>query len=867
MAKKTIKAQMKQRRDTKANWEATNPVLLDGELGIVSDDPNLYKVGDGATAWNSLPFRGFDGTLAQELGTSPNSVISQKVVSEKLTELESNQGNIYIDGLGSTDWAIEVFNLIPGHRYMFQFKNPDWVYSGEEIKLYITHRINGEAIRDVIVTYDSNVAESYIVDAVECDESNKYTVGLKANVGERIFIDVTDITSFIPLKKTIISPSLEKIEDNIVYISSVVVISNDGTRETITPQTAYTFDIENGLVLVLNGGYIVQRLDLSSIEADDVILLSYNPDRLSFTGGALLPYLNTKEIKDLRNKQIKGVFSPSLTSNGNIVTIPTLSVIKTNGTRETITPQTAYTFDETNGLVLVLNILTNSIEQRTNLSAIESSDIILLSYYDKNESFTGGALLPYLNTKQVSYRKDIAITDANLEVSGNKVYISRISLVDSNGERTYINSYQTYEFNEENGQCLVIDNHNIIVQKKTLGDIQKGDIVLLSYHAASGNFIGGELLPFVNTKLIKSISISVENNNPLGLHTLPSNQGQLNVIKRCRQLTDIEWTPAVDLPKLGVNALAGIKEYFEDVFKAGITYKGIPYGRCTTYKPEYGYADTYVGLTIDLSTFVTSVGNKDSMVCKETVFDINDHRTLPYAVVCSALTCYALNVGYYPTSQIPQIPGLDYVADVIQDGILMDLNLIELGDVLNKEADHCAVVTDIVKNGDSVEYVEICEATSMGNGNRDIKGGQLGGVCRRIAFNVDNFFSYFNNYKLYRYSLIESVPYTKNPYVNVGNELDEKPYLHYSVMPYEGNNFKYKLDKNPSVKLLISCKGYDYLRVFKNGNEIDVSPIAISDDDEFKTIITDLGVYRAYLSKMSNDIDVARTDECQFFVA
>lgn len=92
MAKKTIKAQMKQRRDTKANWEATNPVLLAGELGIVSDDPNLYKVGDGATAWNSLPFRGFDGTLAQELGTSPNAVISQKVVSEKLTVLKLETG-------------------------------------------------------------------------------------------------------------------------------------------------------------------------------------------------------------------------------------------------------------------------------------------------------------------------------------------------------------------------------------------------------------------------------------------------------------------------------------------------------------------------------------------------------------------------------------------------------------------------------------------------------------------------------------------------------------------------------------------------------------------------------------------------------
>jgi len=89
MAKKTIKAQMKQRRDTKANWAATNPVLLDGELGIVSDDPNLYKVGDGATAWNDLPFRGFDGTLAQELGTSPNAAISQKAVTKKCNQLAS----------------------------------------------------------------------------------------------------------------------------------------------------------------------------------------------------------------------------------------------------------------------------------------------------------------------------------------------------------------------------------------------------------------------------------------------------------------------------------------------------------------------------------------------------------------------------------------------------------------------------------------------------------------------------------------------------------------------------------------------------------------------------------------------------------
>ena len=100
MAKKIIQAQMQQRRDTKANWAAQNPVLLAGELGIVSDDPNLYKVGDGTTAWNALPFRGFDGTLVHTTGDSDTAVMSQKAVTEKLTELSEEIQPLKSDILG-----------------------------------------------------------------------------------------------------------------------------------------------------------------------------------------------------------------------------------------------------------------------------------------------------------------------------------------------------------------------------------------------------------------------------------------------------------------------------------------------------------------------------------------------------------------------------------------------------------------------------------------------------------------------------------------------------------------------------------------------------------------------------------------------
>ncbi len=43
------------RRDAAANWSALNPVLKQGEVGIEIDTAKA-KLGDGATAWSSLPY-------------------------------------------------------------------------------------------------------------------------------------------------------------------------------------------------------------------------------------------------------------------------------------------------------------------------------------------------------------------------------------------------------------------------------------------------------------------------------------------------------------------------------------------------------------------------------------------------------------------------------------------------------------------------------------------------------------------------------------------------------------------------------------------------------------------------------------------
>jgi Major tropism determinant N-terminal domain len=83
---------IKQRRDTAANWNTTNPVLADGELGY-DKTSKQYKTGDGTTAWNSLPYNRIDATNVDNLpavGTTPAQVDAQIVAKGYQTAAQVN---------------------------------------------------------------------------------------------------------------------------------------------------------------------------------------------------------------------------------------------------------------------------------------------------------------------------------------------------------------------------------------------------------------------------------------------------------------------------------------------------------------------------------------------------------------------------------------------------------------------------------------------------------------------------------------------------------------------------------------------------------------------------------------------------------
>jgi|SRR6188472_2248618 len=50
------------RRDTVADWTSVNPTLAQGEPGVETDT-GKFKIGDGITAWNDLPYAGGAGGL------------------------------------------------------------------------------------------------------------------------------------------------------------------------------------------------------------------------------------------------------------------------------------------------------------------------------------------------------------------------------------------------------------------------------------------------------------------------------------------------------------------------------------------------------------------------------------------------------------------------------------------------------------------------------------------------------------------------------------------------------------------------------------------------------------------------------------
>jgi hypothetical protein len=109
MANKIFNIRVKNKRDTEANWQSKNPVLLDGEIIIVTttSGDTRFKVGDGKKTYNQLPFQdqktrdlipSVDSSLSS---TSTNPVQNKIIKSELDKKAERDVVNTTTNGLMS----------------------------------------------------------------------------------------------------------------------------------------------------------------------------------------------------------------------------------------------------------------------------------------------------------------------------------------------------------------------------------------------------------------------------------------------------------------------------------------------------------------------------------------------------------------------------------------------------------------------------------------------------------------------------------------------------------------------------------------------------------------------------------------------
>lgn len=203
-------------------------------------------------------------------------------------------------------------------------------------------------------------------------------------------------------------------------------------------------------------------------------------------------------------------------------------------------------------------------------------------------------------------------------------------------------------------------------------------------------------------------------------------QGQINIVRRARQLVEVEWTPASNISAWDKGG----------TFWAGNTYTGVPYGQ-----PVHA---SYVGYDSTLTQFANACDNPRSRMYSEYSYF---NKVSPFfSTDCSAFVSYCWNLAIRKTTR-----DLPDVAYILED---QSLNALEVGDCLDKLDNHAILVTGVVRNAaGEVTMVETMESTPPLCCRR-IYGGSRRGLDVLVN-------EYLNaGYKIYRYPDRDSVTYT-----------------------------------------------------------------------------------------------------------
>ena len=95
MATNSVKVNIILRHDTEQNWKTKNPVLLEGEAAV-STDNNLIKIGDGKSPWDALSYVNDAKTASHYEGDATENETDAEVIARVLADTAPNTDDIFI---------------------------------------------------------------------------------------------------------------------------------------------------------------------------------------------------------------------------------------------------------------------------------------------------------------------------------------------------------------------------------------------------------------------------------------------------------------------------------------------------------------------------------------------------------------------------------------------------------------------------------------------------------------------------------------------------------------------------------------------------------------------------------------------------
>lgn len=142
--------QIQIRRDTAANWTAENPTLLVGEVGLETDT-GRQKMGDGATAWNTLGYMIIEEPVAGDVIFGDATPKWAKLAKGDNGEVLTLVGGLPAWAAGGGGGVAEadlqfLDNFDDDERHWGWFddaKNGSIVEAGELLTLSIANTVNG----------------------------------------------------------------------------------------------------------------------------------------------------------------------------------------------------------------------------------------------------------------------------------------------------------------------------------------------------------------------------------------------------------------------------------------------------------------------------------------------------------------------------------------------------------------------------------------------------------------------------------------------------------------------------------------------------------------------------------------------------